>query len=276
MLIESIPYGLAQSDTSVQYFECNSQTASILGVDTFGVSTYGRLVSNGVGLSNVKVQFSYKVSGAATWQSLAKENTSSNGFAFSSTGNFAFNWLPIISTYYVINLTWAGNNVYSGGTVIANYATTAFNNNQKQYIFSAFSNSTLTDLTFDPTTNEEKFGVNGPSGTTGDSQICIPKSLFPAIEKTIVMLDGAAIDTSDYQSVSNDYWSVHFTYNNSDHFVVIALAPASTQIPTPSPIPTPTVPEFSLWTIPLLFMIMITGGLSVYFKKYAQKKCELR
>ena len=49
----------------------------------------------------------------------------------------------------------------------------------------------------------------------------------------------------------------------------------TTPLPSPTPIPTPTLtstttptlPEFQVWTIPLLLIIMATGGLWVYFKK---------
>lgn len=51
--------------------------------------------------------------------------------------------------------------------------------------------------------------------------------------------------------------------NNTDNyplahqFDIFAIAPT----------PTPTIPEFQLWTIPLLLIIMVAAGLLVYFKK---------
>ena len=197
----------------------------------FGTSTVGSLYCNGVGVSNAEVQFSYRVLGENKWQGLENENTSYDGA-------FSFSWTPAISTNYIVNVTWTGNSTYSGVTTIGNYTTTAFNNNQNQYIFSAFSNSTITGLTFDPTTNEEKFSVSGPSGTTGDCQVCIPKALFPNFQNVRVILDGTTNNNYDYQSVSNDYYSIHFTYNNSNHAVVIALEPTSSSSPTQSPSPT--------------------------------------
>jgi hypothetical protein len=265
--IGSIPLGFAQSNTNVQYFQCESQTFNVVGVDTFGVDTVGNLVSNGVGVPNAEVQFSYKVLGENTWQGLVTTNTTTNRLMVSSAGAFAFEWTPTISTYYVINVTYSGDELHSSMTAIGYYATTAFNNNQKQYIFSAFTNSTLTGLTFDPTTNEEKFSVYGTSGT-GDCQVCVPKSLFPDIGTYTVMIDGAAINLSDFQSISNDYWSIHFTYNNSNHFVVIALEPT----PTSTPTPTPAVPEFPTLIILPLFAVATLLSIVLIRKTTATRK----
>ena len=55
-----------------------------------------------------------------------------------------------------------------------------------------------------------------------------------------------------------------------------AMPNVNTPIPTPyqssSPSSTPTIPEFPLWTIPLLFTMVMAVGLSVYFKKYTYRK----
>ena len=43
-------------------------------------------------------------------------------------------------------------------------------------------------------------------------------------------------------------------------------------IPASSTSPTPTVPEFPSWAIPLLFILTVTAGLSVCFKKYKRRQ----
>ncbi len=45
-----------------------------------------------------------------------------------------------------------------------------------------------------------------------------------------------------------------------------------TQQPTPNPTSTPTIPEFSAIAIPMLFIVMVTAGLLVYFEKYKQRR----
>ncbi len=230
MLIDSIPSGLAQSSansTNIQFFMCESGTFST----GFGITTIGSLYSNGVGVSDAEVQFSYRVLGETTWQGLENDTTSYDG-------GFSFSWTPTISTNYVVNVTWAGNSAYSGVTAIGNYTTTAFSNNQNQYVISTFSNSTITGLTFDPNTNEEKFSLNGPSGTTGYCQVCIPKVFFTDFQNVHVILDGT-ISNYDYESDGNDYYSIDFACNSTIHAVVIALGPTSTSSPTQSPSPSP-------------------------------------
>jgi parallel beta-helix repeat protein len=52
--------------------------------------------------------------------------------------------------------------------------------------------------------------------------------------------------------------------NNTDRYPLVHQF----DITAIAPIPTPTVPEFQLWTIPLLLIIMVAAGLLVYHKKH--------
>ena len=61
--------------------------------------------------------------------------------------------MPSASGNYAIKATWSGNDVYSSVSTIVNFAVAPFDN-QEQNVFSVTSNSTLTGLTFDSTTNE--------------------------------------------------------------------------------------------------------------------------
>ena len=136
------------------------------------------------------------------------------------TETFTCAWNPSVSGNYAIEATWSGNNDYSNAIAVNNFAVAPFNN-QNQNVFSVTSNSTLTSLAFDSTTDELSFGVSGPSGTTGFTEVCIPQSLIPDISKLNVTLDGGAIN---YNSVSQgNVWLITFTYHHSSHTVVIAL-----------------------------------------------------
>jgi hypothetical protein len=155
--------------------------------------------------------------------------------------------MPSASGNDIIKASWPGNSVYSGVSATYNFAVAPFDN-QDQNVFSVTSNSTLTSLTFNSTANELSFGVSGPSGTTGLTEVCIPQSLIPDISKLNVMLDGASIN---HTSVSqNNVWLITFTYHHSSHTVVIALDSTST--------PTPTVPEFQSPAAILLLFIITT------------------
>jgi lipopolysaccharide export system protein LptA len=218
-------------------FYCISSTTT----SGFNVQIQGSLTYNGVSLSGVGIQLSDSVTGGVTWQDLAYAITAGNG-------SFSVVWLPSASGNDLVKATWFGNGTYSAVSTIVNFAVAPFGN-QGQNVFSVTSNSTLTSLTFDPTTNELSFGVSGPSGTTGFTEVCIPQSLVPDISKLNVMLDGGTIN---YNSVSEgSVWLITFTYHHSSHTVVIALGSS-------------TVPEFPTWIILPLFAAVI---LSIVFIK---------
>lgn len=226
ILLATISVGLAQSGTSASTisFLCVTSTRFV----NFNVSTIGRLVYNGVGISNAVIQFSYKANGASTWQFLSNVNTS-------YAGSFSFGWNASVSVNYVINATWPGNDNYPSASTIANFTTTTFNN-QNSALFSVNSNSTITNFAFDSSTNELSFGVSGPPGTTGYAQVGAPELPFPDFPTNngSIMLDGVPTSNYDYQSVG-DTWSIDLMYNQSSHIVVIELGPASTSTPTQSP-----------------------------------------
>jgi hypothetical protein len=225
---------------------CISSTAT----SGFNVQIQGLLTYNGVGLSNVGIQLSDSVTGGASWQNLTYVNTDNNG-------SFTCVWNPLVSGNYGIEATWAGDSDYSSASATYNFAIAPFDN-QNQNVFSVTSNSTLTSLAFNSTTDELSFGVSGPSGTTGLTTVCIPQSLIPVISKLNVMLDGASIN---YTSVSQgNVWLITFTYHHSSHKIVIALESSTT-----------AVPEFPTWIIPPLFIVMILLSI-VFARKRIQKK----
>jgi hypothetical protein len=55
-------------------------------------------------------------------------------------------------------------------------------------------------------------------------------------------------------------------YTAAEPFSIIVLTATSTTTPTPAS--TPSVPEFPIWTIPLLLILTMSTGLFVYFKKH--------
>jgi len=225
-------------------FYCISSTTT----SGFNVQVQGSLTYNGVGLSGAGIRLSGSVTGGVTWQDLTYVNTDNNG-------SFTCVWNPSVSGNYGIKATWSGNSDYSNVSAEYNFAIAPFNN-QEQNVFSATSNSTLTSLSFDSTTDELSFGVSGPSGTTGVTQVCIPQSLIPDISKLTVMVDGTSIN---YTSISEgNVWLITFTYHHSSHTVVIALGAS-------------TVPEFPTWVILPLFAIAILLS-TAFIRKRIPKK----
>ncbi len=81
------------------------------------------------------------------------------------------------------------------------------------------SNSTISALSFNATTPEISFTVNGTSGTTGYINATISKNLMPNGENIKINLDG---NPYNYTITSNqDWWIITFTYQHSIHQIKI-------------------------------------------------------
>jgi hypothetical protein len=108
----------------------------------------------------------------------------------------------------------------------------------EQNVFSVVSNSTVSALVFNSTTNELSFTVSGPDGTIGFVDLTIAKNLIENIADLGVYLDGTSLS---YTATSTaDSWLLHFTYTHSTHAIVVNLKSA-------------IIPEFSPW----LFLVLI-------------------
>jgi hypothetical protein len=214
-------------------FTCISSTAS----SGFSVQIQGSLTYNGVGLYCAGIQLSDSVNGGATWQDLTYVSTDENG-------SFSCVWNPSVSGNYGIEAKWLGDNQYSNASAVYNFAIAPFSN-KGQNVFSVTSNSTLTSLTFDSTTDALSFKVFGPSGTTGLTKVCIPQSLIQDISKVNVTLDGAAIK---YNCIWEGNVSLlTFAYHHSSHNVVISLDSTPTNVSSTT---------FPIWIIlPLLLFV---------------------
>ncbi|MCW4030560.1 MAG: hypothetical protein NWE92_13055 [Candidatus Bathyarchaeota archaeon] len=81
------------------------------------------------------------------------------------------------------------------------------------------SNSTISALSFNATTPEISFTVNGTSGTTGYVKATISKTFMSNGENIKINVDGnpcnCSLDSND------DYWIIIFTYQHSTHQVKI-------------------------------------------------------
>jgi hypothetical protein len=95
--------------------------------------------------------------------------------------------------------------------------------------FSVVSNSTVSGLFFNSTSEVLSFTVSGPSGTQGYVNMTIAKTLIANTTGLKVYLDGSQI-TYTLTSTSY-YWLLHFTYHHSTHEIIIymnALQPKAT------------------------------------------------
>lgn len=93
---------------------------------------------------------------------------------------------------------------------------------QSTNYFTVESNSTVSELSFNASSSEISFTVNGTTETTGYVKATIAKAFMPNGEGITVYLDGNPID---YTITSNsDAWIITFTYHHSIHQVEINQA----------------------------------------------------
>ena len=212
----------------VLQFYCTSLTTN----SQYNIQIAGSLACNSSnsGLVDAGVYLSYSVTNGNTWQDFAYVQTD-------SYGNFAADWMPSASGNYIIRAVYFGDNYYSAVTQTSNFALSPLENQNQ--VFSVDSNSTVTGLAFDSTTDALSFGVSGPSGTTGYAQICISKTLLPDITKLQITLDSSMISYASYSD--GNTWLVTIYYHHSSHTIVMALnSPTAIVSASPSPNANPT------------------------------------
>jgi hypothetical protein len=128
------------------------------------------------------------------------------------------------------------------------------------------TNSTVTDVFFNPENDTLSFTVSGPSGTAGSTNVTIAKSVMPNGGALIVIMDDKQISYS--LTDNGDSWNIGFGYMHSTHRVTITDSESQTQ-PTQTPATatsdeptdtsnsTPAVPELSWLTVPLLLLAIL-------------------
>jgi parallel beta-helix repeat protein len=116
------------------------------------------------------------------------------------------------------------------------------------------TNSTVTDVSFNPENATLSFTVSGPSGTAGSTNVTIAKSVMPN--------GGALKVTMDDKSISyaladgGDSWNIGFAYIHSTHRVTITDVVNQNQpIQTPTSTPISAADEFNI--LPIAFFLII-------------------
>lgn len=177
----------------------------------FEVEIRGTLTMNETYLTNVPILLSYSVDEGKSWNELTTVATNNNG-------SFLAVWFPNVSGSYLLKAEWTGDANYSETSTIVNFAVTP---SGEQTVFSVTSNSTISSLVFNSTSKELCFTVSGPSGTTGRTDVYVPKSMMTDVSSLKIFLDGNPI--SYHVELYEDSWLVTFTYHHSAHNLIIDL-----------------------------------------------------
>jgi hypothetical protein len=184
---------------------------SSVSQSSLSVNINGYLTSDGKGISDAPILLSYSVTGGESWQDLTLVNTASDG-------SYSALWFPYVTGNYLLQAVFDGDENYIGTSNIVSFAMTP---DSDQTVFSVTSNSTLSELSYNPASKELSFSVSGEPGTMGYTNVDIPKSLMTDTSDVKVYLDNNPIKyTAQSQS---DCWLLSFTYHHSADDVVINL-----------------------------------------------------
>jgi hypothetical protein len=191
---------------------CQSSTS----YTNFKVDITGRLSENNTGIPSAQILLSYSVNAGNSWVDLTTSITDGNG-------DFSEVWTPQVTGHYLLKAVYAGSPDYAAVNKTVSFAVVPF---EEQNVFSLTSNSTVTSLFFNSTSQELSFRVSGASGTTGYVSVYMPKTLISDISALKVYLDEVPVTyTADSQA---DSILITFTYHHSAHQVTIALSNTST------------------------------------------------
>ena len=133
------------------------------------------------------------------------------------------------------------------------------------------TNSTVTDVVFDPDNATLSFTVSGPSGTAGSANVTIAKSVMPNGGALKVYMDDKQIS---YQlGDDGNSWNLGFAYTHSTHRVTITDTVNQTQ-PTPTSTPTSTaLDEYQVAAVAIAVIALVSVSLVIVFVK--KKKPDL-
>lgn len=213
------PAPLPTPSASTLSLYCTSTTS----LNSFTIQISGNLTQNGTGIPNAQILLSYSVTGGATWIDLTSVSTDANG-------GFLAVWTPAVTGNYQIKAGYAGNAAASSAETTTYLAVVPSAEQQNLQVFSVASNSTVTDLAYNSTSQQLCFTVSGQSGTKGYVDISIKKTLLPDPSNLRVYLDGQQLNFSSTQT--SDSWIIYFTYHHSTHTVVLSLSGATQPKPS--------------------------------------------
>ena len=195
---------------------CQSSTT----YSNFKVNIQGTLTANNACLSDSPIQLSYSVDGGNLWTQLTFVSTD-------SAGAFQAVWTPLVTGNYFLRATYEGNSELANASSIVHFAVLPFEDNS---VFSVASNSTVTALAFNSTSQELTFKVSGETGTTGYVSIYISKSLMSDTSNLKVYFDQKLLNPVTQST--GDSWLVSFTYHHSSHSIALVLNSSPSNIQT--------------------------------------------
>lgn len=184
---------------------------STASVSTLQVDVTGTLTYNKTGIPDAAIYLGYSADGGEVWENFELVKTN-------NAGDFGAIWIPNATGNYLLCANWDGNLTLHWINATVNLALTP---DSGGHIFSVASNSTLSNLIYDLTTQQLSFNTNGTSHTTGYAYTCIPKAIVSNIQTLQVNMDGAPITFASESQ--EDVWVISCVYAQSEHTFKIQI-----------------------------------------------------
>lgn len=161
-------------------------------------------------------------------------------------------------TFYVRNLTLTSNQANTTPKVSTSPST-------GKNMFSVESNSTVTSLAFNSSSNELSFYVSGESGTRGYVKLAIARTLLQEPQNLKVQLDGKPIEYDLTQT--EEFWILDFNYNHSAHQVNVILPKTAINSQSVNPLYTLSFTEWIAASIIATLLLLVIGLLLLGLRK---------
>ncbi len=136
-------------------------------------------------------------------------------------GNYVYNWLPTSTGQLTVRASYVGKE-YIADEISKNVTVLQADANS---LFFVESNSTVTSLAFNSSSQEIYFTVSGPQGTKGYVRLFISRELIPDVSAVKVFLDGKQLEHT--MRLEDENWLLEFNYSHSEHHVFINISQSS-------------------------------------------------
>ena len=166
---------------------------------------------NDTALSNKQVILWYTIPGISTWYPITSVVTDAKG-AFNAS------WIPTATGTFILKAEYTKDQTNQIVSKTVNISVTQVLSNN---YLSMESNSTISSITYNSTTNELYFTLSGPSNTTGNTKMCIPKSVIANPENMKLYIDNQP--TQFNYTSKDDSWLLSVNYVHSSHNVLLKI-----------------------------------------------------
>ncbi|MDR0471884.1 MAG: hypothetical protein LBH79_09235 [Nitrososphaerota archaeon] len=168
-------------------------TAKSASASNLRVEVSGKLSYNNSAIPLAKVFLRSNIDNGDTWEDFALEQTRTDG-------SFTTIWIPKTTGNYLLCAYWEGNSTLRWMNTTQSLAITT---DASSNVFSASSNSTISGLKYDATTQTLSFSTN-TTQTSAPITICIPKALINDAQSLQIKIEGKTTTFSN--KAQDDLW----------------------------------------------------------------------